>query len=149
MIKILKKISKRSDVIKKNIDKNKQKTVVGFYEDVIIKGLLIRAKVDTGASRSSIDSGLADFLKLGPIIERRAVISSHGRGIRPIIETEIKIFDRKFKASFNIASRHHLRYPLLIGKNILRKGFIIDPSKKLKKQKRKVIKNRKDLHDLK
>mgnify|MGYP001559238157 CR=1 FL=1 len=142
MIKVFRKLVKK----KKSPDSSVKKRVVGFYEDVLVNGLLIRAKIDTGASRSSIDSGLADFLGLGPVLGSKAVISSHGRGIRPIVKAHVVIAGKKLNASFNMASRHNLRYPLLIGKNILRKGFIIDSAKRLKKQKQKIIKNTRDLH---
>ncbi len=127
---------------------HKDKIVVGFYEDVVLRGRTIRAKIDSGASTSSIDAGLADFLGLGPVFGSTTVVSSHGRGIRPLLKEDIEIGGRKFNASFTIARRHNLRYPLLIGKNILRKGFLIDPTKKLKKKKIKIIKNTKDLHNI-
>jgi hypothetical protein len=123
------------------------RVIVGFYEDVLIEGNLVRAKIDTGASSSSIDVVLADMLGLGPVVSRTTIVSSHGRGVRPVVKADIEINGKKLNASFNIALRRHLRYPLLIGKNILRKGFIIDPKKRLKKQGNKIIKNSKDLHD--
>ena len=129
--------------------KEREKKIVGFYEDVFVNGALVRAKVDTGASRSSIDSGLADFLGLGPVLGNKTVVSSHGRGMRPIVKAHVVMAGRKLNASFNIVARHHLRYLLLIGKNILRKGFIIDPAKRLKKKKQKIIKNTRDLHYIK
>ncbi len=33
------------------------------------------------------------------------------------------------KVHFSIADRAHMKYKVLIGKNILKKGFLIDPSK--------------------
>ena len=45
-----------------------EKTVIGFYEDVIIHGKKIRAKVDSGAGVSSIDYDLAKKLKVGPFV---------------------------------------------------------------------------------
>ena len=122
-----------------------ESTIVGFYEDVLIEGTLVRAKIDTGASKSSVDLKLAELLKLGPVIGRTTVVNTHGRAVRPIVRTEIEIAGRKLDASFNIALREHLRYPILIGKNILRKNFVIDPKKKLKKQYGKIIKNTEDL----
>lgn len=123
----------------------KEKIVIGFYEDVLIDGKVIRAKIDTGAGVSSIDSSLAGVLNLGPVIGRAAVVNTHGRAIRPVVMFKVEIAGKVLDAKFNIAIREHLRYPILIGKNILRQGFIIDPKKKLKKSDKPVIKSARDL----
>jgi hypothetical protein len=123
-------------------------TVIGFYEDILIGGRLIRAKIDTGASKSSVDVKLAELLKLGPVVGRTTVINTHGRAVRPVVRTEIEMAGRNLDASFNIALREHLRYPILIGKNILRRGFLVDPKKKLKKQNKKIIRYTKELDGL-
>ncbi len=118
-----------------------EKTVIGFYEDVLIDGKIIRAKIDTGAGVSSIDSDLASILNVGPVIGRAAVVNTHGRAVRPVVMLKIEIAGRIVESKFNIADREHLRYPVLIGKNILRQNFIIDPKKRLKKSNKEIIKN--------
>ncbi|MBT5215172.1 hypothetical protein HOM13_00365 [Candidatus Woesearchaeota archaeon] len=118
-----------------------EKTVIGFYEDVIIHGKKIRAKVDSGAGVSSIDYDLAKKLKVGPIIGQAAVVNTSGKTFRPVIMLEVEIAGRVIEAKFNIAVRDKLRYPVLIGKNILRQDFIIDSKKKLKKSDKEIIKN--------
>ncbi len=123
----------------------KERITIGFYEDVLIDGKVIRAKIDTGAGVSSIDSSLADALNLGPVIGRAAVVNTHGRVIRPVVMLKIEIGGKVLEAKFNIAIREHLRYPILIGKNILRQGFVIDPKKRLKKTEKKIIKSTRDL----
>ena len=128
--------------------KNVETTIIGFYEDVLIGGKLIRAKIDTGASKSSVDVKLAELLKLGPVVGRTTIINTHGRAVRPVVRTEIEMAGRNLNASFNIALREHLRYPILIGKNILRRGFVIDPKKRLKKQDKKIIRYTKELNEL-
>ena len=55
--------------------------------------------------------------------------SVSGRTKRPVIEAEIKIKGRKIKSRINLANRKHMRYKMLIGRDILKKGFLIDPSK--------------------
>ncbi len=122
-------------------------TVVGFYEDILIQGKLIRAKIDTGASTSSISAVLANSLETGPVVKRTKVVNSHGSAVRPVIKLDVEIAGKKITSSFNIAIRQHLRYPILIGKNILRKGFIVDPKKRLKKSKENTIKNTKELNN--
>ena len=42
---------------------------------------------------------------------------------------EIEIKGKKFNVEFTVAKREHMNYSMLIGKDVLKKGFIIDPSK--------------------
>ena len=111
------------------------KTVVGLTEAVILKGRnnkkkRVIAKIDSGATKGSIDINLASDLNLGPIIETKLIKSAHGGSLRPIVKLGIMLAGRKIKAKFNIADRKHMRYRLLIGQNILRNKFLIDPSKR-------------------
>ncbi|MBW2975426.1 RimK/LysX family protein, partial [Candidatus Woesearchaeota archaeon] len=70
------------------------KTVIGLVEPVIIftrtdAKKVIMAKIDTGASKSSIDINLASQLKLGPIVKSKLVKSASGNKLRPVIESTI------------------------------------------------------------
>ena len=109
------------------------KTIVGLTEFVKIngktKGKRIKARIDTGATKSSIDVNLAAKLHLGPIIKNKMVKSAHGSKLRPVIEVEIEIAKKKIKAEFTLADRDHMKYKVLIGQNILKKDFLIDASK--------------------
>ena len=105
------------------------KTVVGLTEKVLINGQEIEAKIDTGAVTSSIDTKLASKLKLGPIVRTSTVVSSHGRKVRIVVEAEIVIKGKKMKVHFNIATRKNLKYKVLIGNNVLKNNFLVDPSK--------------------
>ena len=87
------------------------------------------AKIDTGATKSSIDTNLAAELKLGPVIKSRLVKSAHGSKLRPIIEATIDLAGKKIKSEFTLADRAHMKYRILIGQNILKDGFLIDPNK--------------------
>lgn len=111
------------------------KTVVGLLEKVKLNGHSgneeIIARMDTGATNSAIDLQLASKLKLGPVIESKIVKSTHGTKLRPVIEAEIDLCGRKIKDRFTLADRSHMRYPILIGQNILKQGFLIDPSKEM------------------
>ena len=110
--------------------------VVGLYEPVIIlsNGELkeILARIDTGATRSSIDMRLAAELKLGPIIENRLVKSAHGNKLRPVVKVKLKLAGKETEELFTIADRSHMTYKILIGQNVLKQGFIIDPIKEVK-----------------
>ena len=110
------------------------KTVIGLIEPIVLLGKNgvkkdIFAKIDTGASKSSLDSSLTFELHLGPIITSRIVKSAHGNRVRPILEAELVLASKRIKAEFTIADRAHMAYPVLIGQNILKQGFMIDPSK--------------------
>lgn len=107
-----------------------RRTIVGMVERAYFrqngkKGIL--AKIDTGATKSSIDIKLAEKLKLGPVIKSRIIRSAHGSRLRPIVEAEISLEGRKIKTEFTLADRSHMRYQVLIGQNILKQGFLIDP----------------------
>ena len=88
------------------------------------------AKIDTGATRSSIDIKLASKLNLGPVIKSKIIKSVHGHKLRPVIEANILLAGKKMKAEFTLADRSHMKYSVLIGVNILKQGFLVNPSKK-------------------
>lgn len=94
--------------------KNQQQTVV--------------ARVDTGATKSSIDKTLAEQLNLVPSQTTKIVRSSLGISHRPVVEIKAKVDGKILTTEFTVAERSHLTYPVLIGQNILKMGeFLIDP----------------------
>ena len=104
--------------------------IASLVTAIVICGLMtLIAKVDTGASRSSLDINLASELNLGPIIKSKMIKSAHGNRLRPIIEAELKIAGKKIKSEFTLADRAHMKYGMLIGVNILKHDFLVDPSK--------------------
>jgi len=109
------------------------KTIIGLKAKITLissNGISeeIIAKVDTGATKSSIDTQLATKLKLGPIIKSKVVKSAHGNQLRPVIEAELVLAGKKMKSEFTLADRAHMRYKVLIGVNILENDFLINPS---------------------
>jgi len=113
-----------------------KKVVIGLIEKVKLetkegRKKIFKAKVDTGATKSSLDITLASKLNVGPVIKSRLIKSAHGIRLRPIVTAEIEIAGKKIKGQFTLADRRHLRYQVLIGINLLKKGkFIVDPLKK-------------------
>jgi hypothetical protein len=108
--------------------------VVGLAEKIrFVSGNMnnkdIAAKIDTGATRSSLDIKLASKLNLGPVIKSKVIKSAHGNKLRPIVEAEILLAGKKMKAEFTLADRSHMKYAVLIGVNVLKHGFLVDPSK--------------------
>jgi hypothetical protein len=111
----------------------KEKTVVGLTQKIKIispdgKKTSLVARIDTGATSSSIDKHLAEHLKLGPEIKKKMIRSASGSGIRSVIKISIEIKERRLKSKFTIADRAHMKYKALIGQNILKRRFLIDPS---------------------
>ena len=111
------------------LNKWMEKSVIGMREKVKVCDKAVVARIDTGATISSMDSKLASQLELGPVVRTATVVSSHGKQVRPVVKIPLKIAGRKIRASFNITDRSHMKYKVLIGRNILKKGFLIDTTK--------------------
>lgn len=114
-------------------DDLKDRIIIGMIEDIDVKNEDVvehlQARIDTGATKSSIDYKLASTLKLGPVIESRLVKSAHGNKLRPVIEATIIMRGKEVTEKFTLADREHMKYRVLIGQNILKKGFLIDPNR--------------------
>ena len=110
-----------------------EKKIIGLTTQVVIFGKKgkkeVLARVDTGATKSSIDKKFAQELDMGPALTHARIKSAHGIRYRPVITADILIAGEIRHAEFNIAEREHMKYKILIGQNILKKGFLIDPSK--------------------
>ncbi len=114
-----------------------EKTVVGIVEPVMVfnkakKRRDIMAKIDTGACKGSLDMNLVSELGLGPIIESKIIKSASGNKLRPVIEVEIELAGKRMKEEFTLADRRHMKYKVLIGRNVLRHGYLIDPRENLR-----------------
>ncbi len=111
----------------------------------------IHAKVDTGAwncclhcSRAEVVNGKLEFILLdeehpeftgNPFVvskyDRREIRNSFGEvELRYVIKTSIVIFDRRIRAEFSLSNRGNLRFPVLLGRKILRDRFLVDVTKK-------------------
>ena len=82
-----------------------------------------------GLSTGVFDARLAAMLHLGPVIKTKLVKSAHGNSLRPVIEAKIRIGNKTIKAEFTLADRIHMKYQVLVGQNILKHNFLIDPKK--------------------
>jgi hypothetical protein len=112
----------------------KNKTIVGLTERIRVYGPKgkkeVLARIDTGATKSSVDVKLAADLRLGPILKAKLVKSASGTGIRPVIQTKIDICNKNITSEFTLADRSHMKYKVLIGQNtMIDNGFLIDPGK--------------------
>ena len=114
-----------------------EKPILSLVEHVKFSGeqqtFEFDARIDTGAQNSSIDLVMAQKLKLGPIIKTKSIRNSHGITLRPVVEATITLQGKTLTAEFTISNRTKMKYKALIGQNILKEGFLIDPSQGAKK----------------
>lgn len=115
------------------------KRVVRLVEKVIVKGPggeeKVRAKVDTGADRTTVDRRLAERLKLGPVLSEVTIkASSEGRRVqRPIVNAVVTVGGKTFDLRVGVADRSQMKFLVIIGRDILRSGtFLIDPTRRKK-----------------
>lgn len=115
------------------------KSVVRLVEKITVRGPggeeRVRAKIDTGADRTTVDKVLAEQLKLGPALSRITIrASAAGQRVeRPVVNATIIIAGKTYELKVGIADRSQMRYRVIIGRDILRSGdFLIDPSRRKK-----------------
>ena len=103
-------------------------TVIGHHGEARVKG-----KVDTGATRTSVDVWLAANIGLGPTVDVAKVKSALLDEVRsrPLVRATVEIGGEQFALPVSVNDRSDMRYPVLVGMDILRVGrFLIDPAKK-------------------
>lgn len=124
------------------------KPVIGAIEHVIIEpyGVKIDARIDTGASTTSLDARNLKVSKDNtvtfnlspkfggaevtvPIVAWRYIRTSGARERRPIVEMELCIDSKRLRVWVNLTDRSEMRYPLLLGRNVITGNFVVDPSR--------------------
>jgi hypothetical protein len=131
--------------------------VIGWREWVHLPALLklpIKAKIDSGARTSSIhsfgtrrfsDAGtpMVEFLLhplqrrsrpeiacIAPIKDERLVRSSNGeQEMRIVVETEARLGDILWPIELTLADRDVMGFRMLLGREALRRRFLIDPGR--------------------
>ena len=118
-------------MLKKQAISNKlmEKIVLGSFETVQINSRKIKAKIDSGADGSSICTSIIKSLELKPLGKKIKIKSSHGATKRELFLGEIIIKGKKLTIEFTAIDRSKLNAKILIGKDILKKGFLVDVSK--------------------
>lgn len=133
--------------------KNNFRAIIGRDLDIIFMDGApeeVAAKVDTGAYRSALHAdhikvkdGILTFRALGnhPVFESAAfdmtttkfnivnVENSFGHAQdRYEVMLKVKVGGKIFKAPFTLADRGKKRYPVLLGRTLLNRRFVIDTS---------------------
>ena len=139
------------------ISKN-AKRIIGRSDVVDLPGMhlfQLAAKVDTGAFTSAIHYHHAEviekdgkkvlhFTLLDPShpeyndkdfyfteFTTRHIKNSFGQSEeRFIIITELTIFGKTLSTEFSLSDRGSLKFPILLGRKLLKKGFVVDVSKR-------------------
>ncbi len=139
--------------------------ILGRSDRVDLPGLGledIHAKIDTGAYTSSlhclraeVKDGVLEFVLLDEEhpeftgikytmkkFDQREIKNSFGEAeLRYVIKTKVRLFDKTIRAEFSLSNRGNLKFPVLLGRKILRHRFLIDVTKKdlsfIHKQNRK------------
>lgn len=105
------------------------KPVIHAVEPVILLSkppLRLMARVDTGATLSSIDQQLALKLGFNQAIRKISVRNAHGTTLRQVVKIPFLIKGQKRVAEFTLAERSNLDYSVLLGRSSLN-GFLVDP----------------------
>jgi RimK family alpha-L-glutamate ligase len=103
-----------------------EQTTIGYIEDVVVSGTRdsqkVMAKSDTGATRTSIDAGLAAAIGTGPIKDIVTVKSGSLKGgkSRPVVDLVVGVGGTQHTVTASVEDRSHMDFPLLLGRDILK-----------------------------
>jgi len=97
---------------------------VTFYRNG--EPITVKAKLDTGAFRTSIDRKFAELLDLQILNEKVFVKSASGESFRPTAKTSFILGGKKINTVISIVDRSNLKYPVIIGHRDM-KDFLIRP----------------------
>lgn len=132
-------------------------TLTGWREWVALPDLdldWVKAKIDTGARTSALhafdveefERDGADWVRFRvkpwqdssedavrvelPVHDRRAVRSSSGHAAtRLVVRLRIRLVDREITAEVTLTNRDEMGFRMLIGREALRRGYIVDPAR--------------------
>jgi hypothetical protein len=123
-----------------------EKIRLGAVENVVLLpwGVLMPARIDTGAATSSLDARnltvkgkMVEFnlpSQYGgrrvslPILKWKTIKSAEALDHRPVVIIELCIGSRRVRTHVNLNDRSNVRYPLIIGRNTLSHDFLIECS---------------------
>ncbi len=108
--------------------------IIGAREKVTLYGKnaqkTVWARIDTGATLSSIDKTLAKKIGLGPTMFYKLIKQAHGKSKRPVVAGRIELAGKRIKARFTLADRKHMKHDVIIGRRTLKVlKVLVDPAK--------------------
>ncbi|HEY7588274.1 MAG TPA: RimK/LysX family protein [Thermoplasmata archaeon] len=116
--------------------RRRPRPVIGIVVDVKVRGPAgehrVRAKVDTGAERTSIDTDVAKAAGLGPVLRqvRIRAAAAERPEIRDVMRATLVIAGQPFEVEAAITDRKDMRYAVIVGMDILAASrFLVDPKK--------------------
>jgi len=127
--------------------------VLGWVEEVAVlnTGLILNAKIDTGADNSSInatdieyfthdghrwvrfniqDHKGAQIIMERPLVRVGQIKRKEGGYIeRPVVTLGFCVAGLRIDAEVNLANRNHFKYPMLVGRSLMTRHFVVDPER--------------------
>lgn len=104
--------------------------ILNVIENVTIdyndKTKTVKAKLDTGAYRTSIDKKLAEEMHLPKLKNKLLVKAASGQQLRETVKCSMSLAGKKINSIATITDRTHLQFPMIVGRKDL-KGFLINP----------------------
>ena len=81
----------------------------------------VEARLDTGASRSSIDEGFVSLLRLEELVNEDAikVRSANGTQRRDTVILVVVEDDEEIELEVSITNREHMGFPVILGRDYL------------------------------
>jgi len=110
--------------------------VLGYTTRIRVSGRddaeRVVAKSDTGAKRTSVDTGLAGRIGAGPLVGTTRVRSGTGGGseTRPLVDVDLRVNGRWRTVTASVADRAGMSYPVLLGRDVL-ESYRLDVSKRV------------------
>ena len=126
--------------------------VIGAVERIYLPPMKspFLSRIDTGATTSSLDAeSVKNFERDGrswiafkvvnretneeytfekPVIKRIAIRRAGDNERRPVVQMDVKMAGKTFKANFTVAEREKFEYQTLVGRNILSGRAVVDVS---------------------
>lgn len=129
-----------------------KKITIGCVEEIVLVPWEVRlpARVDTGAATCSLDA--RDIAVKGDTVEFRlpekyggkqlslplagwkTVWSSRARDRRPVVVLEFCLGGKLIRTKANLNDRSRVKYPFLVGRNALKKDFVVDCTRERRAQ---------------
>lgn len=130
IVDLIKGANKKGSIVDKEGKYNQEK-VVSLHEWIIIKGSKkekkVKAKIDTGASDSSISVRLFKEIGETPVVKEVLVERAHESEKRPVVRLQLNVIDvgRWIESEFTISNRENMEYEVLLGDNTLKKLHVL------------------------